>query len=201
MRVRSAGARPAPLPCRAEPRRTSGVSERPRRVLLVEDVAVNQMLATRILEKAGHRVVVAENGREALLALEHPHAFDIVLMDVQMPEMDGFEAAKAIRALERESGAHIPIIAMTAYAMTGDRERCLEAGMDGYISKPIRARELLEAVDKAWTRPAGSLTSDVRAFDERAQLAFRDLAVHRGHAAVRRSDEALGWDIERVGGL
>jgi CheY-like chemotaxis protein len=111
------------------------------------------MLAQRILEKAGHKVVVADNGREGVAMLaEQP--FDVVLMDVQMPEMDGFEAAKAIRALERESGAHVPIIAMTAYAMTGDRERCLEAGMDGYISKPIRARELLSAVENEWSPPA-----------------------------------------------
>jgi two-component system sensor histidine kinase/response regulator len=134
-------------------RRSGNISANPRTILLVEDVAVNQMLAQRILEKAGHKVVVADNGREGVAMLaEHP--FDVVLMDVQMPEMDGFEAAKAIRALERESGAHIPIIAMTAYAMTGDRERCLEAGMDGYISKPIRARELLSAVEKEWSPPA-----------------------------------------------
>jgi two-component system, sensor histidine kinase and response regulator len=133
--------------------RSSANSARPRTVLLVEDVAVNQMLAQRILEKAGHKVIVADNGREGVAMLaEQP--FDVVLMDVQMPEMDGFEAAKAIRARERESGAHVPIIAMTAYAMTGDRERCLEAGMDGYISKPIRARELLNAVEKEWSPPA-----------------------------------------------
>jgi two-component system, sensor histidine kinase and response regulator len=134
-------------------RRSSTLSTNPRTILLVEDVAVNQMLAQRILEKAGHKVVVADNGREgvAMLAAQQ---FDVVLMDVQMPEMDGFEAARAIRTLERGSGAHIPIIAMTAYAMTGDRERCLEAGMDGYISKPIRARELLDAVEKEWSPPA-----------------------------------------------
>jgi two-component system sensor histidine kinase/response regulator len=134
-------------------RRVSGLSDRPRRILLVEDVAVNQMLATRILEKAGHQVVVAENGREALAMLAD-QSFEIVLMDIQMPEMDGFMAAEAIRSRERKDGTYVPIIAMTAYAMTGDRERCLAAGMDGYISKPIRARELLAAVDKDWTRPA-----------------------------------------------
>jgi two-component system, sensor histidine kinase and response regulator len=134
-------------------RRAGDPSPTPRKILLVEDVAVNQMLAVRILEKAGHRVVVAENGREGLEALAG-QSFDVVLMDVQMPEMDGFEAAMTIRARERENGAHVPIVAMTAYAMTGDRERCLTAGMDGYISKPIRARELLDAVEKDWTRPA-----------------------------------------------
>ena len=114
----------------------------PRKILLVEDVPVNQMLAVRILEKAGHDVVVASNGREALETLAR-RSFDLVLMDVQMPEMDGFEAAQMIR--KRDS--RIPIVAMTAYAMTGDRERCLAAGMNGYISKPIHSRELLDAVD------------------------------------------------------
>ena len=124
-----------------------------KRVLLVEDVAVNQMLATRILEKAGHHVTVANNGREGVDAVASG-AFDVVLMDVQMPEMDGFDASRAIRKRELTTGAHIPIVAMTAYAMTGDRERCLEAGMDGYVSKPIRARELLDAVEKPKNLPA-----------------------------------------------
>jgi CheY-like chemotaxis protein len=126
-----------------------------RRVLLVEDVAVNQMLATRILEKAGHTVVIANNGVEGVEAVD-AGTFDVVLMDVQMPEMDGFEASKTIRALEAGTGKHVPIVAMTAYAMTGDRERCIAAGMDGYISKPIRARELLDAVEKDWQRPVAS---------------------------------------------
>ena len=125
----------------------------PRRVLLVEDVAVNQMLAVRILEKAGHSVVVASNGREGLAALA-AGSFDVVLMDVQMPEMDGFEASRAIRAAEHTSGGYVPIIAMTAYAMAGDQERCIAAGMDGYLSKPIRARELVAAVDRSWPRPS-----------------------------------------------
>jgi two-component system sensor histidine kinase/response regulator len=122
--------------------RASTLSETPRKILLVEDVEVNQLLAVRILEKAGHQVVVANNGREGVAALAQ--SFDLVLMDVQMPEMDGFEAARVIRA----AGLRVPIVAMTAYAMTGDRERCLAAGMDGYISKPIRSRELLAAVDR-----------------------------------------------------
>ncbi|MCH5374659.1 MAG: response regulator, partial [Planctomycetes bacterium] len=101
-------------------------------VLLTEDNAVNQKLAMRLLEKRGHSVTVTTNGREALEALRH-HDFDVVLMDVQMPEMDGFEATKAIRAGEQQTGEHIPIVAMTAHAMKGDREKCLEVGMDGYI--------------------------------------------------------------------
>ena len=122
-------------------------------VLLAEDNVVNQRLALRILEKAGYRVAVAGNGLEAWKALEE-QPFDLVLMDVQMPRMDGFEAAAAIRRKERGSGAHIPIIAMTAHAMTGDRERCLACGMDACISKPIRARDLLDLISKYGPRLA-----------------------------------------------
>jgi CheY-like chemotaxis protein len=116
------------------------------RVLLAEDNAVNQRLAVRLLEKRGHRVAVAENGREALIALEK-EKFDLVFMDVQMPEMDGFEATVAIREREKSSGLHQPIIALTAHAMKGDREQCLAAGMDGYLTKPIRPQELEEILE------------------------------------------------------
>jgi len=116
-------------------------------VLLAEDNVVNQRVASRILEKHGHRVSVAGNGLEALQLLA-AHAFDMVLMDVQMPGMDGFEATAAIRRNERGGETHIPIVAMTAHAMTGDRERCLAAGMDDYISKPIRSEDLLNLVAK-----------------------------------------------------
>jgi two-component system sensor histidine kinase/response regulator len=117
------------------------------RLLLAEDNPVNQKLAVRLLEKQGHTLVVVNNGREALEAIER-QPFDLVLMDVQMPEMDGFEATITLRERERGTGRHVPILAMTAYAMKGDRERCLEAGMDGYISKPIQPRELWEAIEK-----------------------------------------------------
>jgi two-component system, sensor histidine kinase and response regulator len=117
------------------------------RVLLAEDNAVNQKIASRVLEKQGHHVTIATDGREALAALVGEN-FDVVLMDVQMPEMDGFETTSAIRARERDTGKHLPIIAMTAHAMQGDRERCLAAGMDSYISKPIRPRELIELLEK-----------------------------------------------------
>ncbi len=113
------------------------------RILLVEDNAVNQMLAVRLLEKRGHTVTVAGNGKEALSALEKD-SVDLVLMDVQMPVMDGFQATAAIREKEKMSESRLPIIAMTAHAMAGDRERCLEAGMDDYITKPIRLQELNE---------------------------------------------------------
>jgi two-component system, sensor histidine kinase and response regulator len=110
-------------------------------VLLVEDNAVNQRLAARLLEKRGHRVVVTGNGLEALAALEK-NDFDLVFMDVQMPEMDGLEATAAIRKIEEGGGKHQTVIALTAHAMKGDEERCLVAGMDGYLSKPIRPQEL-----------------------------------------------------------
>src|SRR5262249_54019705 len=116
-------------------------SGRRLRVLIAEDNLVNQKLAARLLEKRGHRVVVVSNGREALAAW-NAQPFDVILMDVQMPEIDGLEAASAIRREEAAHGGHIPIVAMTAYAMKGDRENCLAAGMDRYISKPIRAHEL-----------------------------------------------------------
>ena len=125
------------------------------RVLLAEDNPVNQLLATRLLEKRGHRVVVAANGREALAALEK-ESYDLVLMDVQMPEMDGFEATAAIREKEKGSGIHQPVIALTAHAMKGDRERCLAGGMDGYLSKPIRLQELDELLEAYVARRLGA---------------------------------------------
>ena len=125
------------------------VTSRPLRILLAEDNPVNQLVASRILEKRGHVVVVVNNGREAVEALE-PGAtapFQVVLMDVQMPEMDGLDATAAIRAREKSSGGHIPIVAMTAHAMEGDRDRCLKAGMDGYVIKPVEAGRLVESVE------------------------------------------------------
>jgi signal transduction histidine kinase/DNA-binding response OmpR family regulator len=116
------------------------------RVLLAEDNAINQTLALRLLEKRGYSVTLAGNGREAVEAFENNH-FDVVLMDIQMPEMDGFEATAAIRAKEKLTGRHVPIIAMTAHALKGDQERCISAGMDAYISKPIRTSELFSTVE------------------------------------------------------
>jgi signal transduction histidine kinase/DNA-binding response OmpR family regulator len=118
------------------------------KILLAEDNAVNQQLARRLLEKAGHSVTVARNGGEALnLFAQLP--FDLIFMDVQMPEMDGFEATAAIREHEAKTGAHVPIIAMTAHAMKGDEERCLQAGMDAYVAKPIQRRQLFLAIEAA----------------------------------------------------
>ena len=116
-------------------------------ILLAEDNAVNQLLARRILERAGHRVVVAGNGLEALKAVD-AQFFDMVLMDMQMPLMDGLEAAAAIREKECGGSTHLPIIALTAHAMTGYRERCLACGMDDYISKPVKAKDLLDVIGR-----------------------------------------------------
>jgi len=118
----------------------------PLQILLAEDNPVNRTVAVRLLEKHGHRVSVADNGRRVLSILQTEHV-DLVLMDVQMPEMDGFEATAAIRQRERLSGGHLPIIAMTAHAMKGDDERCLAAGMDGYVSKPVDPARLFEVID------------------------------------------------------
>ena len=117
------------------------------RILVAEDNSVNQMLAVRLLEKRGHRVHVAGNGREAVAAIDKED-FDLVFMVAQMPEMDGLEATVAIRQKEKESGRRQSIIALTAHAMKGDSERCLAAGMDGYLSKPIRPRELDLVLEK-----------------------------------------------------
>jgi two-component system sensor histidine kinase/response regulator len=127
------------------------VTSQPLRILLAEDNPVNQEVAARILEKRGHEVVVVNNGREAVDALEPGTMapFHVVLMDVQMPEMDGLDATAAIRAREKSSGGHIPIVAMTAHAMEGDRDRCLKAGMDGYVTKPVEADRLVESVESA----------------------------------------------------
>jgi CheY-like chemotaxis protein len=115
-------------------------------VLLAEDNRVNQRVAARFLERLGHTVTVANDGREAVAAWQAA-PFDLVLMDVQMPEMDGFEAVAAIRELERGGSARVPIIALTAHAMSGDRERCLAAGMDGYLTKPVKLAQLVEAIE------------------------------------------------------
>ena len=117
----------------------------PLHILVAEDNSVNQKLALALLKKQGHRVVIAKTGREAVEAVQQ-QTFDVVLMDVQMPEMDGMEATAEIRRREQRRGGRVPIIAMTAHAMKGDRERCIEAGMDGYVSKPIQTHELFSAI-------------------------------------------------------
>jgi CheY-like chemotaxis protein len=120
-------------------------------VLLAEDNVVNQRLALRMLEKRGHVVLVVNNGRDAV-DLASRYGFDLALMDVQMPEMDGLQATAAIRTAEQTTGAHLPIVAMTAHALQGDEQRCLAAGMDGYMSKPVDARTLFATIEQVISR-------------------------------------------------
>jgi CheY-like chemotaxis protein len=127
------------------------------KVLVAEDNPVNRKLAVCLLEKNGHTAVVAESGRRVLELLETAE-FDIILMDVQMPEMDGFEATAEIRRREQASGKHIPIVAMTAHAMVGHKEQCLMSGMDGYVSKPLRKEEFFAALAAAQQGTTQSVT-------------------------------------------
>ena len=122
-------------------------SRRRLHILLAEDNEANRRLGIHLLNKRGHRVVAVENGREVLTALENDH-FDLILMDLEMPEMDGFEATAAIRGKEAHAEHRTPIIALTAHSRKEDRDRCLQAGMDGYISKPIKAADLFEVIER-----------------------------------------------------
>ncbi len=142
-----------PLPLRAAVPSTPQAAQG-MKVLLAEDNAVNRRLTIALLQKRGHHIAAAENGQQALDALEREN-FDLVLMDVQMPVLDGLDAIRAIRAKEQSSGLHLPIIALTAHAMKGDRERCLASGADDYVTKPIRTPDLLAAIDRATNNNAG----------------------------------------------
>jgi len=146
------------------------------RVLVVEDNVINQKVAVGLLEAAGHEITVVNNGKEALAALEQ-QPFDAVLMDVQMPEIDGLQATAMIREREKRTGRHTPVIALTAHAMKGDQERCLAAGMDDYVSKPIRPEELLRAIAACTSMPAldkgrasPESSTDKRTLDQAALL-------------------------------
>ena len=138
-----AGGSSAPAPAPTPASAASLKSSSPLRILLAEDNPVNQVLAVRILSRRGHSIAVCGNGREALARLDQ-EKFDVLLTDMQMPEMDGFETAEAIRRREQETGDRLPIVAMTALALKGDRERCLAVGMDAYVTKPVRQSELIE---------------------------------------------------------
>jgi CheY-like chemotaxis protein len=141
----------APRPAAAKPKIDTGMAARhPLRILLAEDNVVNQKLALRLLQQMGYRADLASNGIEAIECVER-QAYDVVLMDVQMPEMDGLEAAKAITS-RWSTGARPRIVAMTANAMQGDRELCIAAGMDDYVTKPIRVDALVEALTQVTAR-------------------------------------------------
>jgi two-component system, sensor histidine kinase and response regulator len=165
----------------ARPERAVRPAPRPvkrLRLLLAEDNPVNRKLVTKLLQKRGHKVDAVENGRAALdlIVSAQPGAFDAVLMDVQMPEMGGFEATQAIREHEKPTRLHVPIIALTAHAMAGDRERCLAAGMDGYLSKPIEVNDLIATVERLGAGEVGAPDAAARAkhspvFDEQRALA------------------------------
>ena len=135
-----------------KPATAAADTRRSLKILLAEDNPVNQKLVSRILEKHGHEIVIAPDGRKALEDLKSAH-FDLVLMDISMPEMDGFEVTARLRRLEEQTGAHLPVIALTAHAMEGDQERCLEAGMDAYVSKPVKMDNLLETIDRLLSYP------------------------------------------------
>jgi signal transduction histidine kinase/CheY-like chemotaxis protein len=175
---------PVAQPAAASP--SEAGASRKLRVLLAEDNPVNQRLVAKLMEKHGHTLVAVNNGVEALGALER-ETFDVVLMDVQMPEMGGFEATARIRDREKSTGQHVPVIAMTAHALKGDRERCLEAGMDAYVSKPIQATVLFETIDSVVPNPSlvasvpeklpeddAAPAASVKVFDYEAALAMLD---------------------------
>ena len=150
-------------------------NRRKPRILLAEDNAVNQKIALRILEKMGCRADAVASGKEAVDAFSML-PYDLILMDVQMPEMDGMQATGLIREKEKGTGRHIPIIALTAHAMKGDREKCLESGMDGYLSKPVQPNELAEAIEQALAGAAQAtggtppLAGEAKVFDFAAAL-------------------------------
>jgi CheY-like chemotaxis protein len=159
-------------------------------VLLAEDNPVNQRVAVGLLSKRGHLVTVAANGREAIEALDRER-FDVVLMDVQMPEMGGLEATAIIRDRERRIGGHVRIVAMTAHAMKGDRDRCLAAGMDGYLSKPVDAKALFAAME---TGDSGPVVADGPAFPAPPPVAFDLVDLERRTVG----DQALAAEIVRL---
>jgi CheY-like chemotaxis protein/HPt (histidine-containing phosphotransfer) domain-containing protein len=157
-----------------------------RDILLAEDNPVNQRLVVHVLERRGHRVRLATDGRQALELLERWRP-DLVLMDVQMPEMSGLEATAAIRAGELKSGDHLPIVAMTAHAMEGDRERCLQAGMDDYLTKPISAPALVQAVERIVDSFVSPLITRAEMSDNHTVSTADEVPVDRD-AALKRVD-------------
>ncbi len=178
----------------AEPKQVQSLQ-----ILLVEDSLVNQKLAVALLEGQGHKITVVNNGREAIAALQ-AEKFDMVLMDVQMPEMDGLEATEKIRAMEQHTGTHIPIVAMTAHSLMGDRERCLAAGMDGYIAKPIHVAELFNVIDGLFAVSAELAEQTVSEMAEEKNVNWHEaLQAVRGNAQLLKTVvEAALEEIPRL---
>jgi two-component system sensor histidine kinase/response regulator len=190
-----------------QPQHSLPETQRRLRILLAEDNAINQRLAITILEKRGHAVAVACNGKETL-AVSEKETFDLILMDVQMPEMDGFEATKAIRGREAlarqtpnsQASFRVPIIAMTAHAMKGDRERCLDAGMDAYVSKPIEARKLFEVIESVFAPPAEQRKGTPS--EESPEAVFdRSAVLDRVEGDIKLLHEILGLFFDEIPGL
>jgi len=167
-------------------------------ILLAEDNIVNQQLALAILEKLGYGADVAIDGKEAIGAIERDF-YDLILMDVQMPGMDGIKATKLIRQEEKETGVHIPIIAMTAHAMQGDRERCIEAGMDDYVSKPIDTQKFSDAIEKQLSHAKSRGSETVATTRPEANGAFdRPLLLERLDGDEGLFNEIMGVYLEDV---
>ena len=178
------------------------VTLRPLKILLAEDNLVNQKLALTVLHKHGHQVMVVANGQEALTAWQQNH-FDLILMDVQMPVLDGLEATQAIRRQERESGGHTPIIAMTAHVMKGDRQQCLDAGMDDYVPKPIRVSAMLQKFARlVQPSEAAALEADAAALDDANRPSAAAAPSCCADDGSAHGDEPVDWQRARatVGG-
>jgi CheY-like chemotaxis protein len=172
----------------------SMVPLRPLRVLLAEDSLVNQKLALGLLQHWGHEVTVADDGRAAINQYQ-AGTFDLILMDVQMPELDGLEATEEIRQLEVDTNAgRIPILAMTAHAMSGDRERCLVAGMDDYLTKPIRARLLFERLEYWSQRLLGVPSDEAKLSDENPKVTVPTAAESTKKLTEKKSTGVVNWE-------
>jgi CheY-like chemotaxis protein len=186
-----------------QPAATSGVAAKSGalHILLADDNAINRAVAAGILSRKGHTLVHAANGLEAVDAFT-AQKFDVILMDIQMPEMDGFAATARIREIEKTTGRHTPIVAMTAHAMAGDRERCLAAGMDDYISKPIRAAELqrvLGGVDSsASVPPAATRQASVHTHAELREICDGDDELVADLIALFRTDTPQLLEVLRA---
>ena len=192
-----AGTRAAAPPASDAAGPVPGHATRPLHVLVAEDHRVNQILAVRLLEKRGHTVAVATNGKEAVAAVEGER-FDLILMDVQMPEMDGLDATAAIRRQEQETTTHVPIIGLTAHAMRGDREKYLAAGMDDYVSKPLSAEKLFEAIDRVTSRTVDRADPRDSRHEGSAEVVSPGAADVRTLSAHFQGDAALAQELAEL---